>query len=46
LASQLATLERPVNAIRVVNDRPPAEVVEEILEKITDEKNRVTEKTI
>jgi gluconokinase len=45
LASQLATLERPVNAIRVVNDRAPAEVVEEILEKITGEKNRVEEKT-
>jgi gluconokinase len=41
LASQLATLERPVNAIRVVNDRPPNEVVEEILEKITGEKDRV-----
>jgi gluconokinase len=44
LASQLATLERPVNAIRVVNDRPPAEVVEEILEKITGEKTRVSDK--
>jgi gluconokinase len=41
LASQLATLERPVNAIRVVNDRPTNEVVEEILEKITGEKDRV-----
>jgi gluconokinase len=44
LASQLATLERPVNAIRVVNDRPPDEVVEEILERVTDEKDRVTSK--
>ena len=45
LASQLATLERPVNAIRVVNDRPPDEVVEEILERITGEKDKVAEKT-
>jgi gluconokinase len=44
LASQLATLERPVNAIRVVNDRPPAEVVEEILERITGEQDKVAGK--
>jgi gluconokinase len=44
LASQLATLERPVNAIRVVNDRPPDVVVEEILERITGEKDKVAEK--
>jgi gluconokinase len=44
LASQLATLERPLNAIRVVNDRPPDEVVEEILERITGEKDRVAGK--
>jgi gluconokinase len=44
LASQLATLERPVDAIRVVNDRPPDLVVEEILEKITGEKTRVSDK--
>jgi gluconokinase len=31
LASQLATLERPADALRVVNDRAPAVVVDEIL---------------
>ena len=33
LESQLATLERPVDAIRVVNDREPDEIVDEILGK-------------
>jgi gluconokinase len=31
LESQLATLEKPAEALRVVNDRPPEEVVSEIL---------------
>jgi len=31
LASQLATLEPPKEALRVVNDRPPREVADEIL---------------
>ena len=44
LASQLATLEPPMDAIRVVNDRPPDEVVEEILERITGEKVKVAGK--
>ena len=34
LESQLATLEPPVDAIRVVNDKPPAEVVDEILQQV------------
>ena len=34
LDSQLATLEPPTNALRVVNDRTPAEVVDEILQQI------------
>lgn len=37
LGSQLATLEPPVNGIRVVNDRPPDQVVEEILSRIVGE---------
>jgi gluconokinase len=41
LASQLATLEPPVNAMRVVNDRPPDVVVEEILERITGDQDKV-----
>ena len=32
LDSQLATLERPADAFRVVNDRPPAEIVDIILQ--------------
>ena len=32
LASQMTTLEPPIDGLRVVNDRPPAEVVDEILE--------------
>ena len=34
LESQLATLEQPANAIRVVNDRAPEEIVEEILKQV------------
>lgn len=34
LDSQLATLETPVGAVRVVNDRAPGVVVEEILGKV------------
>jgi gluconokinase len=34
LESQLATLEPPTDALRVVNDRPPQEIVEQILEYV------------
>jgi gluconokinase len=34
LASQLATLERPADAVRVVNDRAPEVVVDEILTRV------------
>jgi gluconokinase len=34
LASQLATLEPPADALRVVNDRPPEEIVDRILEQV------------
>jgi gluconokinase len=34
LQSQLRTLEPPADALRIVNDRPPREVVDSILEKI------------
>ncbi len=34
LASQLATLERPADALRVLNDRAPELVVDEILKQI------------
>lgn len=34
LDSQLATLEPPTDAVRVVNDRAPAAVVAEILQKV------------
>jgi gluconokinase len=34
LASQLATLEPPEDALRVVNDRPPDEVVDQILSHV------------
>ena len=37
LDSQLATLEPPVDALRVVNDRPPEEVVEEIFQHISSQ---------
>jgi gluconokinase len=35
LASQFATLEPPADALRVVNDRPPEEIVDQILEHIS-----------
>lgn len=35
LDSQLATLQPPKDALRVVNDRPPEEVVSEILQQIS-----------
>jgi len=38
LASQLATLEPPADALRVVNDREPDQVVDEILAHIGSEK--------
>ena len=34
LDSQLATLERPTDAFRIVNDRPPKEIVEYLLEHV------------
>jgi gluconokinase len=34
LDSQLATLERPTDAFRIVNDRPPQEIVEYLLEHV------------
>jgi gluconokinase len=34
LDSQLATLEPPKDALRVVNDRPPEQVVDEILQHV------------
>ena len=37
LDSQLATLEPPADALRVVNDRPPEEVVEQILQHISSQ---------
>jgi gluconokinase len=36
LDSQIATLEPPANALRTVNDRAPAEVVNEIMKQITE----------
>ena len=36
LDSQFATLEPPSNAYRIVNDRPPAEVAEQILAHVGD----------
>lgn len=35
LETQLATLEPPADALRIVNDRPPEEVVEQILEHVS-----------
>lgn len=35
LDSQFATLEPPTDAFRVVNDHPPAQVVEEILQHVS-----------
>jgi gluconokinase len=34
LESQLATLERPTDAFRIVNDRSPEEIVEQLLENV------------
>jgi gluconokinase len=34
LDSQLATLERPTDAFRIVNDRPPVEIVNHLLEDV------------
>lgn len=34
LESQLATLEKPTDAFRIVNDRPPEEVVDHLLENV------------
>jgi gluconokinase len=34
LDSQLATLEPPADALRVVNDRAPEEIVDEIMQEI------------
>jgi gluconokinase len=34
LDSQLATLERPTDAFQIVNDRPPQEIVDHLLEKV------------
>jgi gluconokinase len=34
LDSQLATLERPTDAFRIVNDRPPREIVNHLLENV------------
>jgi gluconokinase len=39
LESQLATLEIPSDAVRVMNDRSPDEVVSQILERIWSRKN-------
>jgi gluconokinase len=36
LDSQLATLEPPVDALRVVNDKTPTEIVDEILKQLQD----------
>jgi gluconokinase len=34
LDSQLATLERPTDAFRIVNDCPPEEIVDQLLESV------------
>ena len=34
LDSQLSTLERPTDAFRIVNDRPPEEIVNHLLENV------------
>jgi gluconokinase len=34
LDSQLATLERPTDAFRIVNDRPPEEIVNQLLKNV------------
>ena len=35
LDSQLATLETPDDALKIVNDRPPAQIVDEILQHVS-----------
>jgi gluconokinase len=35
LESQLATLEQPIDALRIVNDRTPEEIVSQILEHVS-----------
>ena len=37
LESQFATLEPPANALRIVNDRSPEEIVRQILEHVSSE---------
>ena len=44
LESQLATLEAPSDALRIVNDRAPDEIVNQILAHISPTQNLV-EKT-
>ncbi|WP_353071169.1 gluconokinase [Tunturiibacter gelidoferens] len=39
LDSQLATLEMPSDAVRIVNDRAPEEIVSQILAQISSRKN-------
>jgi gluconokinase len=34
LDSQLSTLERPTDAFRIVNDRPPEEIVNHLLQNV------------
>ena len=34
LDTQFATLEPPSDALRIVNDKPPEEIVDEILEQV------------
>jgi len=36
LDSQLATLEKPADALTVVNDKPPEAIVDEILQQVKD----------
>ncbi len=46
LDSQLATLERPDDAYRIVNDRAPGEIVDQIQEYILRAQNLVAEKIL
>ena len=46
LDSQLATLERPDDAYRIVNDRAPEEIVDQIQEYILRAQNLVAEKIL
>ena len=43
LDSQLATLETPVDAFRVVNDRAPEEIVNQILAHVLPTQGQVAE---